>query len=167
MTPYPSFRSLLRPGSRRLLIGVLLLALVGALAAILRGEARHGRHAASRFSAHAKPSGQWSHDPSPRAAALEFADTYLEFVYGRASAADVVPTSPALRARLRAGRSLTTPAELQRQVIVRGLQVTPAGATNAVAHAVVDDGSSPPYTFTFNLSLIANRWVVSAVGGPG
>jgi hypothetical protein len=109
--------------------------------------------------------GEVAREPSPHGPALQFADTYLEFLYSRASATAVTPITSALRAGLAGRRSLATPAELRRQLSVRDVQVTPTGPRSATARAIVDDGASPPYTLSFNLRLIAERWLVTGVGG--
>jgi hypothetical protein len=79
----------------------------------------------------------------------------------------VAPITDRLRAQLQAGRSVATPAELRRVVAVQAVEVTSTGPRAARASAVVNDGASPPYTITFNLSLSDGRWLVTAVGSRG
>ena len=98
---------------------------------------------------------------------LEFADSYLGFLYGGSPAAAVAPITDRLRAQLRAGHSMATPAELRRVVVVQAVEVTSNGPRAARASAVVDDGASPPYTITFNLSLSHGSWLVTAVESLG
>ena len=101
---------------------------------------------------------------TPLRAALEFANSYLAFLYGRTSAADVFPASGALRRQLSRGQGLVTPAELQRQVVVRGLQLAPLAGRLLVADVRVDDGATPPYVLSFSLSLRDGRWIVERLG---
>jgi hypothetical protein len=103
----------------------------------------------------------------PIPAAVEFVRTYLSFLYGRSSAARVAPVTPALGWRLARGRAATTPAELLRHPVVRLLTITRTRGHAAVARAIVDDGGSPQYQLTFNLSFRTRRWLVTGVSGAG
>lgn len=99
----------------------------------------------------------------PDVAARTFVSSYVSFLYGRGTPASVTPTGAGLYRQLFHARSTATPAELTRTLVVRDLAVTSDTATTATASAVVDDGASPPYAVTFNLSFSNRRWLVRAV----
>jgi len=104
---------------------------------------------------------------SPGPAARDFVSTYVSFLYGWLAANAVAPVARALSRRLLDGRSTATPAELSRELVVRDLVVTPRAGTAATAQAVVDDGASPPYGLSFNLTLTHRHWLVTAVETSG
>jgi hypothetical protein len=156
LSPFP-----LRRRAWLLAVAAVVLVVVG----VLLASSHRGASRAPGSRARVTRARRDEREPSPQGTALQFADTYLEFLYGRSSPTTVAPVRNALRARLGAGRSLATPAELSRQLSVRDLHATPTGPHTAAARAVVDDGVSPPYTLSFDLRLIAGRWLVSGVGG--
>jgi len=106
-------------------------------------------------------------DVSPEPAARDFVSTYVSFLYGRLDARGVAPVARALSRRLLHGRSTATPAELSRELVVRELVVIPHAGTAATAEAVVDDGASPPYGVSFNLTFTHRHWLVTAVETSG
>jgi hypothetical protein len=144
-----------------LVLGFAAAVIVLLAALLLSSDGGRSRVAPSHArDAGGRPSGM---GPSPGGPALHFADTYVEFLYGRAAAPAVTPITTGLRSRLTGGRSVATPAERQRKLSVRDVQVTYMGRGTATARALVDDGASPPYTLSFNLSLIGGRWAVTDV----
>lgn len=100
---------------------------------------------------------------TPDGAARTFAASYVSFLYGLGAAASVTPVAHGLHEELLGARSITTPAELTRAVLVRELTVSPDTGATATASAVVDDEASPPYAFSFTLSFSHGRWRVTAV----
>jgi hypothetical protein len=159
----PQFRSLLRRKAWALAVAAVAVLLV----LVVLAASRHRGSGTRAFRVRVTANGEMAPKPLPGGLALQFADSYLAFLYGRVSAASVTPITSALRARLTGGRSLSPPAELQRELIVRGVQVTRTGLRTTAARTVVDDGASPPNTLTFNLRLIGGRWLVTSVrGGP-
>jgi hypothetical protein len=89
--------------------------------------------------------------------------SYVSFLYGRRAAAAVIPVGAGLYHQLLGAQSTPTPAELTRTLIVRDLTVNPDTRATASGSAVVDDGASPPYVLSFNLSFSRRRWFVTAV----
>ena len=101
-------------------------------------------------------------DVSPEPAAKTFVSSYVSFLYGQRAADGVTPVVRSLTRQLLDAQSIATPAELSREVVVRDLAVIPRTSTTATAGAVVDDGASPPYALSFNLTLTDRRWLVTA-----
>jgi hypothetical protein len=100
---------------------------------------------------------------SPEIAARIFVSSYVSFLYGRRAASAVTPVGAGLYRQLLGAQSTPTPAELARTLIVRDLTVNPDTRATATGSAVVDDGASPPYALSFNLSFSHRGWVVTAV----
>lgn len=100
---------------------------------------------------------------SPEVAAQIFVSSYVSFIYGRRTASAVTPVGVGLYHQLLGAQSAPTPAELTRTLIVRDLTLNPDTRATATGSAVVDDGASPPYALSFNLSFSHRRWVVSVV----
>jgi hypothetical protein len=103
----------------------------------------------------------------PDLAARIFVSSYVSFLYGGRDAAGISPIGRTLLRQLSDARSTATPAELARRVVVRDLTVSPAIGGTAVASAVVDDGASPPYSLSFNLSFSHGEWLATAVQRDG
>jgi len=95
--------------------------------------------------------------------ALEFANTYLAFLYGMSPASGVDPVTRAFRLKLLRGRAFGAPAEGQRQVVLRELQLFKGRRGSELAAALVNDGATPPFTLSFNLSSRNRRWVVTGL----
>jgi hypothetical protein len=110
---------------------------------------------------------QRTSDVSPEPAARTFVSSYVSFLYGRRAADGVTAVVRSLTRQLRDAQSTATPAELSRAVVVRDLAVVPRTGTTATATAVVDDGASPPFALSFNLTLTRRRWLVTAVQRSG
>jgi hypothetical protein len=100
---------------------------------------------------------------SAEVAARTFVSSYVSFLYGRRDGAGVAPVGARLHQQLLGARPTPTPAEMTRALIVRDLMVSPEISGTATGSAVVDDGASPPYALSFNLSFRHRRWVVTGV----
>lgn len=103
----------------------------------------------------------------PDVAARTFVSSYVSFLYGRRAAAGVAPIGHGLYRQLLGAQSTATPAELTRSLVVRDLTVSPNATATAIGSAVVDDGASPPYALSFNLTFSHRRWLVTAVRRSG
>jgi hypothetical protein len=104
---------------------------------------------------------------SSKVAARTFLTSYVAFLYGRRDGAAVTPVGPRLHQRLLGAQSIPTPAELTRALVVRDVTVSPNASGTAVGTAVIDDGASPPYALTFDLSFSHLRWLVTSVQREG
>jgi hypothetical protein len=104
---------------------------------------------------------------APDVAARLFVRSYVSFLYGGRAGTGVSPIGHGLFEELSDARSTATPAELARAVVVRDLMVSPATRGAAVGSAVVDDGASPPYALSFNLTFSHRRWLVTAAQRDG
>ena len=100
---------------------------------------------------------------SAEVAARTFVSIYVSFLYGRRNGAAVAPVGASLYQQLLGAQSTPTPAELTRALVVRDLTLNPDTRSTATGNAVVDDGASPPYALSFNLSFSHRRWVVTGV----
>lgn len=100
-------------------------------------------------------------------AAQTFMSSYVSFLYGRRDGAAVTPVGAGLRRQPLGAQSPPTPAERTRALVVRDLTVSPGKAARATGSAIVDDGASPPYALSFNLSFSHRAWVVTGVHGGG
>ena len=103
----------------------------------------------------------------PDVAARIFVSSYVSFLYEGRAGTGVSPIGHNLFEKLSDARSTATPAELTRTLVVRELTVSPTTRAAAVASAVIDDGASPPYSLSFNLTFSHRRWLVTAVQGDG
>jgi hypothetical protein len=146
-------------------LGAALLVTLWIGVIVLAGSGRSPRHVPASYRARAPRSGSDAHRATPFNAALQFANSYVTFLYGAAPAGTVAPVTPSLRRQLRRGRALVSPAERQRQVIVRGLQVLRWRGGAALADVRVDDGASPPYILSFRLRFRHGSWTVDRLGG--
>jgi hypothetical protein len=146
-------------------LGAALLVTLSIGVIVLAGSGRSPRHVPASHRARAPRSGSDARRTTPINAALQFANSYVAFLYGEAPAGAVSPVSPSLRRQLLRGRALVTPAEVQRQVIVRGLQVLRWRGGAALADIRVDDGASPPYILSFRLRFRHGSWTVDRLGG--
>jgi len=100
---------------------------------------------------------------SPEVAAQIFVSNYVSFLYGRRAGSAVTPVGARLHQQVLNAQSTPTPAELTRALVVRDLTVNADTRATATGSAVVDDGASPPYALSFNLSFSHRRWVVTGV----
>jgi len=152
--------------ARRVLAGLTAGAAIAMALAVAQGPRDSAPARTARPSRKVDASGRVTRQAMsvlPDGAARSFASSYVSFLYGRLAAGGVAPIDLGLRHQLLAARSTATPAELARALVVRDLTVGPGTKGTAMASAVVDDGASPPYALSFNLTLSHGRWLVTSV----
>ena len=170
----------LSPRFRRAVVAVVAVLGLATALTTLTLETRPGTHAR-------KPTATAPRSPQPRPSrrlpptargpvssaglhravgvADRFLRSYLQFVYGSATAASVRAVAPALRSELVRERVQVTPAQRARRPRVVSLRLVGTTPGFVVATAAVDDGGVAAYRLRFSLEERAGRWLVSNVEG--
>ena len=111
------------------------------------------------------PHARLSQLPAARAAARAFFSSYVAYLSGRLPAERVADVSPALRARLEAGRAETTPAERAAHPRIDRVSIAIAGPPASVtAIAIVNAEPGQRSQLTATLEPAGRTWRVVAVG---
>lgn len=95
--------------------------------------------------------------------ARRFLVSYLQFAYGRASAASVEAVMPEVRDQLVREHARVTPAERGRHPRVVSLHVVGMNPGFVLATAVIQDGGIASYRVRFTLQKRVGNWLVSTV----
>lgn len=166
----------LSPPGRRVAVAALGLVALSIVASALTptpqlGHGTHGRSASSRGTTFRSTVGVQRRAAPVSAAELarvrvvagRFLESYLPFVYGRASAVSVSELTPALRRQLLPKRAWPTPVERRRHPRVVSLEVAGKAPGVVVATALVEDGGITIYPLRITLRRGRAGWLVSSV----
>ena len=153
-----------QPLSLRLAVGVSVAGGVAASIAVATGGEDRPAQAPSpvltRPERDAPPLVENTQLPRARASARAFAQSYLEVLYGRAEAEEIVSATDALRRRVERELIRVPPTRAELRPSIVALRVAPHDATTATAEVLVDDADAPRYPLRFELSAARGRWLV-------
>ena len=162
-------------GTRRVIVGVLVLVVAGVVGSALTSSRRSPRPPrrspalASRSVSTGPRQSALSVPPlelaRARQAAARFMERFLPFLYGTASPASVAPATSGLRRELTRDRVAVTPVERRRHPRVVSVETAGQALDVVMATTLIEDGGVASYALRITLRHERFGWVVSAVNG--